>query len=126
MIFVDTGAFFAICFPKDPNHEKAATWLRSNLEALITTDYIIDEALTLLRARGQNHRAIRFGEAMMSGTLANTHHVGSEEFRAGWDIFRNFNDKSWSFTDCVSRVIMQEFGSRKPSRLTNTSINSAP
>ncbi len=53
MIFVDTGAWFASIVPTDPNHNKAADWLQNNSEILFTTDYIVDETLTLLRARGE-------------------------------------------------------------------------
>ena len=47
MIFVDTGAWFASIVPTDPNHQKAAKWLEANNEILLTTDYIVDETLTL-------------------------------------------------------------------------------
>lgn len=48
MIFVDTGAWFAAIVPTDPNHERAAAFLAANREPLITTDYVVDETLTLL------------------------------------------------------------------------------
>jgi uncharacterized protein len=51
MVFVDTRAWFAAVVPSDPNHPQAASWLAANSEVLITTDYVIDEILTLLRAR---------------------------------------------------------------------------
>jgi hypothetical protein len=51
MIFVDTGAWFASVVPWDANHAAAVAWLGQNREILITTDYILDETLTLLRVR---------------------------------------------------------------------------
>jgi predicted nucleic acid-binding protein len=54
MIFVDTGGWFALIVPTDPNHGQAAEWLQTNNEILFTTDYVVDETLTLLRARGEN------------------------------------------------------------------------
>lgn len=51
MIFVDTAAWFASVVPSDSEHQKAILWLTNNTESLLTTDYVIDETLTLLRAR---------------------------------------------------------------------------
>jgi len=27
--------------------------------------------------------------------------------QAAWEVFRQFRDKQWSFTDCVSRVVIE-------------------
>ena len=59
MIFVDTGAWFAAFVPNDPDHAQASHWIRNNVEGLITTDYILDELLTLLRVRGEFERALQ-------------------------------------------------------------------
>ena len=48
MIFVDTGAWFASVMPSDREHQAAVQWLSQNIQPFITTDYVIDETLTLL------------------------------------------------------------------------------
>ena len=53
MIFVDTGAWFAISVPTDPHHRAALRWLSGNARPFLTTDYVIDETLTLLKVRGE-------------------------------------------------------------------------
>ena len=58
MIFVDTGAWFASVIPTDPDHAAARDWLAANTAPLLTTDYVIDETLTLLRARGERNTRI--------------------------------------------------------------------
>ena len=63
MIFVDTSAWFAAIVPSDPNHPHATSWLAQSSEPLLTTDYVIDEILTLLRARGERKRAQVLGES---------------------------------------------------------------
>ena len=30
-----------------------------------------------------------------------------------WQTFEQFDDKSWSFTDCTSKVVMEQRGIRK-------------
>src|SRR5262245_29713225 len=64
MIFVDTGAWFASIVPWDANFSAATNWLRQNQERLVTTDYIIDETLTLLRARREYARASMLGQEL--------------------------------------------------------------
>lgn len=107
MIFVDTSAWFALYSRRDVNHPLALAFIRSIDENLVTTDYVIDETLTLLRARGETRRAIAFGERLMNGGFANIVRVDDADFAAAWIMFRSYLDKEWSFTDCTCRVIME-------------------
>src|SRR5438105_5986995 len=104
MIFVDTGAWFAAFVPNDPHHDLARGWLDSNTEPLFTTDYVLDELLTLLRVRGEQSRAFILGEQILSESIVSLHLVTVRELQLAFEIFRKFDDKEWSFTDCVSRV----------------------
>lgn len=107
MVFVDTGAWFAAVVPSDPNHPAAARWLADNAEPLLTTDYVVDETLTLLRARGERTRALRLGEEFFGARLAKVHRLTGVELDLAWEVFKRFDDKQWSFTDCTSRVVME-------------------
>ncbi len=108
MIFVDTGAWFAAFVPNDPHHAAARDWLESNSEPLLTSDYVLDETLTLLRVRGEQSRAFILGEQILSESIVSLHLVTIREIQLAFDIFSKFEDKRWSFTDCVSRVVMDE------------------
>src|SRR5258708_6889095 len=113
MIFVDTGAWFASVVPSDIDHASASQWLKPNSEPLLTTDYIIDETLTLLRARGESTRAFRLAEQFFSGALSQVHFLTEDDIRNSSEVFRKFSDKDWSFTDCSSKVLMQKLGVTK-------------
>ena len=110
MTFVDTGAWFACVVPWDANHAAAAAWMRQNRDPLITTDFILDETLTLLRARNETPRAQALGDQLFGDILANLYFVSEAEFREAWQVFRNYADKEWSFTDCTSKVVMEKLG----------------
>lgn len=112
MIFVDTGAWYASLVPTDPDHAKALHWLGTNHSPLLTTDYIIDETLTLLRARGERQRARQLGAQLFHQKLAQMHKITSTELTLAWKTFEQFDDKNWSFTDCTSRVVMEQLGIR--------------
>jgi uncharacterized protein len=110
MIFVDTGAWYASLVPSDPDHERAMKWLAANDSPLLTTDYIVDETLTLLRARGEKKRALQLGEKFFGDGLAEIHKITAADLSLAWETFQQFDDKSWSFTDCTSRVVMAQLG----------------
>jgi predicted nucleic acid-binding protein len=107
MIFVDTGAWFAAAVPSDPDHPFASRWLAANTEPLLTTDYIVDETLTLLRARGERRRSLLLGEAFFGARLAEVYRLTETDISLAWDVFRRFDDKLWSFTDCTSKVVIE-------------------
>jgi predicted nucleic acid-binding protein len=65
MIFVDTGAWFAASVPADIDHSAAARFLADNTESLLTTDFVVDEVLTLLRARGEAAKALAVGKYLL-------------------------------------------------------------
>ena len=110
MVLVDAGAWFASLIPADPDHAAAAAWLSQNREPLITTDYIVDETLTLLKARGQKQRALQLADVFLAGALATIHFVTQDEFREALEVFRRYADKGWSFTDCTSKVVAEKLG----------------
>jgi predicted nucleic acid-binding protein len=107
MIFVDTGAWFAAAVPSDPEHPAASRWLAANTEPLLTTDYVVNETLTLLRARGERTRALLLGEAFFGARLAEVYRLTEADIAAAWEVFRRFDDKDWSFTDCTSKVVIE-------------------
>ncbi len=112
-VFVDTGAWFAAITPTDPNHTSIADWMDTSNAPLLTTDYVVDETLTLLRARGENKRALIIGEQFFTSDLATIYRLTEADLFAAWEIFRDYNDKDWSFTDCTSKVVMEKFGVTK-------------
>jgi predicted nucleic acid-binding protein len=113
MIFVDTGARFAVLVPDDLDHGSAADFMRRNMEPLVTTDYVLDELLTLLRARGHQQRAHIFMDDFVAKKNVEIEWVRSNDVDEGWQIYRRYSDKAWSFTDCVSFAIMRRLALTK-------------
>ncbi len=110
MIFVDTGAWFASVVPSDSDHLAATTWISRNTQPLLTTDYVVDETLTLLKARREKSRVIALGDSFFSGQLATIYYLTETDIQLTWQVFRQFSDKDWSFTDCASKVVMEKLG----------------
>lgn len=110
MIFVDTSAWFESIIPTETNHSIAAKWLSGNSQLLLTTDFVVDETLTLLRARGEDTSALRLGAQLFNGEIAQVYYLNEADINAAWHIFRTYSDKEWSFTDCTSKVVIEKLG----------------
>ena len=108
MIFVDTGAWYASLVPTDPDHARAVQWLAANRSPLLTTDYVVDEILTLLRVRGERKRALLLGARFFHQDLVEIHKITTADLTLAWETFEQFEDKGWSFTDCTSKVVMEQ------------------
>ncbi len=51
MTFVDTSGWVALFLTKDPQHAAAVDWHRRDQDRRLTSDYVLDELLTLLKVR---------------------------------------------------------------------------
>ncbi|HYO23710.1 MAG TPA: PIN domain-containing protein [Lacipirellulaceae bacterium] len=110
MIFVDTSAWYARFAARDAGHDQAVAFLAANRDSLYTTDYVLDESLTLFRARGFDQWACYLGRLLLTGQLATLVYISPEDVEAAWRLFDSHRDKQWSFTDCTSYVVMRRMG----------------
>lgn len=107
MIFVDTSIWFAANVAEDPDHDSARKLLLAAEADFFTTDYVVDELLTLLVVRRQRHVAVRIGNGFWSRRACELIWTTPEDVAAAWAVFVQFDDKHWSFTDCVSYAVMK-------------------
>ncbi len=63
-----------------------------------------------LRARAEEASANRLGTPLFAGEIAQIIYLREDDILAAWQIFRTYNDKEWSFTDCTSSVVMEKLG----------------
>lgn len=103
MIFVDSSAWFARLVRDDPNHSILVEWFASNSEPLVTSDYCVDETLTLLVARKRPRLSVHAGEEFFNETMARLHFRTTDQIRRAWNLFQQRAAAGWSFTDCTSK-----------------------
>lgn len=116
-VFVDTGAWDTLEDRGDSNHADAVryrTVLRQERMPLYVTNFILDECYTLLLRNVGYARTVAFKhtiDRMQTGGILTIVHVSEEIERAAWEVFARFNqDKTWSFTDCTAKVVMDSLG----------------
>ncbi len=109
MIFVDTGPFLARHIARDPDHEAALQgWerLRTGRQRCFTSNFVLDEAFTLLGRRVSHaFAAERARLTYASQTLAILRPTHEDEVRAV-ELFEKYADQQVSFTDCISFILM--------------------
>lgn len=108
MIFVDTGAWFARFVPDDPDHSLLETWFAGNDEPLVTSDYCVDETLTLLVARKRLRLSLEVGRGLFEQAVARLHFLTPDQIHRAWVLFQSQARVGWSFTDCTSKIVMDD------------------
>lgn len=106
-VLVDSGGWYAVADKRDPDHSRAVSFLRSNSLPLITTNYIFDEAVTLMRSRMGWQVAADFGKKILNNNVVAIAGVRKEDEERAWAIFLRYKDQDFSYTDCTSFAVME-------------------
>lgn len=110
-LFVDTAGWMACADAADPAHQAARAARDQALEEgrlLVTTDYVVDETLTLIRMRlGIAAAEAWWGQVEGSSRVRHESIDAMRAEKARATFFRH-RDKDYSLTDCTSFVVMRE------------------
>jgi len=108
-IFVDTGAWIALADVNDQHHNSAKNLYvliqKKNIK-LLTTDYIFDETVTWLHYKIGHDVACDWGNKILNSHMVDMIKVSDEYVYQAWKLFQKYHDQKFSFTDCISFVIM--------------------
>ncbi len=115
-IFVDTGGFYSMLVARDVMHQRTADFMAQasrERRRFVTTEHVLDESATLLRARGFGQLAPKLFASVEKSLAIRIEWTTPERFRQTSAFFLRHADKAWSFTDCLSFVVMRELGLRE-------------
>lgn len=110
MIFMDAGALYALVVTSDSQHAAVKEWYDANQDPLVTTDYCVDELLTLLVARRRPTLAVATGWKLFNEELCRLHFLSPDQIRRAWIVFQAQHRLGWSFTDCSSKIVIDDLG----------------
>ena len=108
-IFVDTSAWYALLDTSDANHHAAVKFKDSLAHPLMTSNYVVGEVITLVRNRPGYKAAVETGQKLWE-YIADLIRVMPRDERKAWEIFVQYRDKNFSFTDCTSFALMERMG----------------
>jgi predicted nucleic acid-binding protein len=110
-VFMDSAGFLALWDAGDEHHADAVRLqqeLASKRRRFLTTDYVVDESVTLLLVRHSHAAAVDLLEAIERSEALHVEWIDAPRFSTASTLFRKHADKKWSFTDCVSFAVMRE------------------
>jgi|APHig6443717817_1056837.scaffolds.fasta_scaffold70304_3 predicted nucleic acid-binding protein len=110
-LFVDTSAWYALNDRSDQHRDAALermSRISSGQVGLITSDYILDESLTLISARTNRKTAVAFGDLLLKSSTIQLVTITEELRQLAFELFRKYADKDLSFTDCTSFALMKQ------------------
>ncbi len=113
-ILVDTWGWCALANKKDAFHEIASKIdeiLIGEGYRYITTNFILCETYTLIRNNATHKIAVEFGEGIeisKKAGLIEIIHITPEIENEAWKIFKKYDDKTFSFTDCTTFAVMKQ------------------
>ena len=116
LIFVDTGAWFAIADKSDQLHKKATEHIKKlseNKAVLITSNLVVHETIMLLYRKLSKNAAIRFIDMIYNDE--NVEILQSNEVleEKAYKTFKKYSDHNFSVVDCVPFVLMKEHAIKK-------------
>ena len=109
-VFIDTGAFIARAVAKDQHHTTAVrAWssLKDDRLAIVSSEHVFDETLTLIARRVGYPYAADWGDLHLASARIEWLRARPEDLRVALAVMRKFADQAISFTDCVSFTLMR-------------------
>jgi len=109
--FVDTAGWMMLADASDPDHENAAKFRDDWLErggVFVSTDFVLDETLTLIRTRINLAAAEAWWNQVEGSARLAWERIDPDRMEKARRWFFRWRDKAFSFTDCTSFVVMKE------------------
>jgi uncharacterized protein len=114
-LFIDTWGWVALGCPRDSKHHEVSKLYRTlqgQKRSIFTSDYILDETITLLFRREVYADALRFFTGILKSAeekFITIERISADRFAEAWKLRQRFQDKlDISFTDLTSMIVMKE------------------
>ena len=101
-MFVDTAGWMACADASDPDHARSCKARDGALEAgqlLVTTDFVADETLTLIRKRLSLDAARTWWQQLDRSSRLRWERIDSDRLEKAGELFFQYQDKAFSFSD---------------------------
>ena len=110
MIFVDTSYVVALVNRRDQWHERALAWSQAIEDRVVTTEYVLWEAVNFLSSPVDRGKAKAVADYLRSDPSVEFIFASPDLLDKGLELHSARGDKAWSLTDCVSFRLMDQRG----------------
>lgn len=112
-VFADSYYYLAFVNELDSGHQRALEFSCSYQEQTVTTEWVLTEVADALSGPDQRGVFLDLLAQLRSEPGLDVVEASHELFERGVGLFAARRDKSWSRTDCISFVVMEERGIRE-------------
>jgi len=112
-VFIDSAYAIALSAVTDQYHQKAemlAKQIETSGNALITTRAVVLEIGNALAKLRYRNAAIELLDSLEEDPNVEIIPLSEELYDRAMEFYRERPDKEWGITDCISFVVMQDYG----------------
>jgi predicted nucleic acid-binding protein len=113
-LFVDTWGWLTLADRGERDHAQVVSFYAERTRRtglIVTSDFVLDELLTIMFSRISFEMASRFAESILRSPFITIERITPERFQKAWELRLKFSDKPRiSFTDLTSMAAMNELG----------------
>ena len=109
-VFADTFSFLALLGSRDSSHERAFEFSKQFPGKILTTAWVLTELADAFSGPDKRGRVFALIDNLRADPNVTVVPASEEHFSLGLELYGSRTDKAWSLTDCVSFVVMQEYG----------------
>lgn len=108
-VFADTSFWIALVVKQDQYHHEAQKWAALVNGSVITTASVLIETANPLSKPRLRPVCITLIDRLLTRSSTEVVPTADLLWQRGWELYKIRLDKSWSFTDCISIVVMGDF-----------------
>lgn len=112
-VFLDTAFLYARINTRDQWHAAALLWeqkIAAEKRRLMTTEFILLETADGLADVATRPITVQLIEALQMSSSTEIILAFSHLLQRGLELYRRRQDKNWGLTDCISFVVMNDYG----------------
>lgn len=109
-LFADTYYFLALLHKGDAAHSKAVALTEKFTNPIVTTAWVLTEVGDALSAPALRSRFVQLMETLRADPACTIVPPSPALFDAGVSLYAERSDKGWTLTDCISFVVMHQYG----------------
>ena len=110
LVFADAFYFVARLNRRDQHHERVVAFSREFRSQILTTDWVLMEVADALAKSECRSRIRDFTLHLRLASGCEVVPTSRDLLDRALELYQQHKDKEWTFTDCVSFVVMRERG----------------
>jgi uncharacterized protein len=116
-VFTDTSYYLALINSLDQHHSAVCQWTSGFAGKSITSAWVIAELANAMSQTGNRPFFLSLLRDLQTDSRVTIVPPTKELFDRGLDLYSRRSDKDWSLTDCISFLVMEEYGIKEAATL---------